>query len=205
MDINEIKQKYPDLVQQIEKEAVESYLDSRRAEVDRFTFFRTYWQSARSMSRSQQAAFIIGILDYAFTGVEPVLQGAAEAAFIAARPNIDISIDNVMTGKNGGRPRNPAAHDKETIAEIIDYLNEKTGKNYKATSSSTMQTIGARLKEGYTVDDCKKVIDNKVADWLNDDNMSGYLRPLTLFNASKFEGYLNQHTAEKGARYADYR
>ena len=36
-----------------------------------------------------------------------------------------------------------------------------------------------------------KVIDVKTAEWLNDSDMSKYLRPTTLFGA-KFESYLNQ-------------
>ena len=51
--------------------------------------------------------------------------------------------------------------------------------------------LKARLKEGYSVEDFKKVIDIKVAEWLNDENMSKFLRPETLFS-NKFEGYLNQ-------------
>jgi hypothetical protein len=46
------------------------------------------------------------------------------------------------------------------------------------------------LSEGFTVDDFKRVIDHKTAQWLNDPKMTEYLRPETLFCAKKFEGYL---------------
>ena len=75
------------------------------------------------------------------------------------------------------------------VAEIIDYLNDWTGKNYRSTSASTKH-IRARLDEGYTVEDAKKVIDIKVAEWKGTD-MEKYLRPETLFG-NKFDGYLNQ-------------
>lgn len=77
------------------------------------------------------------------------------------------------------------------VEEIISYLNSKTGKSYRASSDSTTRKIAARLKEGFTVEDFKAVIDNKVSDWLNDDRMAKYLRPETLFG-TKFEGYLNE-------------
>ena len=47
------------------------------------------------------------------------------------------------------------------------------------------------MNEGFTVDDFKKVIDNKSAEWGKDSKMSKYLRPETLFG-TKFESYLNQ-------------
>ena len=80
----------------------------------------------------------------------------------------------------------------EDVKEVIDYLNQKAGTKYRSTTAATKRLVGARLKEGFTVDDCKKVIDNKVTDWLYDEKMKNYLRPNTLFQASKFESYLNE-------------
>lgn len=80
------------------------------------------------------------------------------------------------------------------IAEIVGYLNERIGSNYKSTTKSTARHINARLAEGYTVEDFKRVIDNKAGQWLNDSKMAAYLRPETLFG-TKFESYLNERTA----------
>lgn len=77
--------------------------------------------------------------------------------------------------------------------EIIDYLNQKTSKNFKHTSKATQRHIKARLAEGFTVNDFKQVIDNKCSDWLRDQKMKEYLRPETLFG-TKFESYLNSKT-----------
>jgi uncharacterized phage protein (TIGR02220 family) len=71
----------------------------------------------------------------------------------------------------------------------VDYLNEKAGKNFKATSKTTKEHINARLAEGYTLDDFKKVIDIKCKVWKG-TKMDEYLRPSTLFG-TKFESYLN--------------
>lgn len=78
--------------------------------------------------------------------------------------------------------------------EIIDYLNNKANAKYRHTTKATQRLISARISEGYTLNDFKKVIDIKVDDWLNDKKMSMYLRPETLFNGTKFESYLNQRT-----------
>ena len=77
----------------------------------------------------------------------------------------------------------------EVIKEIIDYLNSKSNKSFRSNNKETIKHINARLKEGYTINDFKKVIDIKTTEWLN-TNMDQYLRPQTLFN-SKFESYLN--------------
>lgn len=73
---------------------------------------------------------------------------------------------------------------------VIDYLNRKASTNYRATTKNTQSFINARVREGYTVEDFKKVIDSKSKDWLNTD-FEKYLRPATLFGA-KFESYLNE-------------
>ena len=80
--------------------------------------------------------------------------------------------------------------------EIVDYLNQKTNKNFKYTSKATQRLINARFKEKFTVDDFKKVIDVKTSQWLKDKRMSAYLRPDTLFG-TKFESYLNEHVNVK--------
>nr|DAE68300.1 MAG TPA: hypothetical protein [Caudoviricetes sp.] len=73
---------------------------------------------------------------------------------------------------------------------VIDYLNRKASTNYRSTTKNTQSFINARVKEGYTVEDFKKVIDSKSKDWLNTD-FEKYLRPATLFG-TKFENYLNE-------------
>lgn len=78
----------------------------------------------------------------------------------------------------------------DPTGEIVDHLNRRAGTHYKATSANTRKLIKARLKEGFTVDEFKLVIDKKCADWLNNGDMAQYLRPETLFG-TKFESYLN--------------
>ena len=73
---------------------------------------------------------------------------------------------------------------------VIDYLNRKASTNYRSTTKNTQSFINARLKEGYTVEDFKKVVDSKSKEWLNTD-FEKYLRPSTLFG-TKFENYLNE-------------
>ena len=79
-------------------------------------------------------------------------------------------------------------------SEIISYLNEKTGRSFRTTEAHK-RFIKARWNEDYKLDDFKKVVDNKVADWtgktINGQPAEKYLQPSTLFG-TKFDNYLNQ-------------
>lgn len=82
-------------------------------------------------------------------------------------------------------------HHLQQRKQVIDYLNSKLGTSYRANASKNKRLIDARLREGYQLQDFKKVIDHKYTDWHDDQQMSKYLRPETLFG-TKFEGYLNE-------------
>lgn len=79
--------------------------------------------------------------------------------------------------------------DTSLVKEIIDYLNEKTGASYRYNTKKTQSLINARIKEKFTLEDFKRVIDSKCNDWKSDEKMKEYLRPETLFG-TKFESYL---------------
>lgn len=88
-------------------------------------------------------------------------------------------------------PPSPAQpKEPDPTEEVVDHLNQRAGTHYKSSTANTRKLIKARLKEGFTVDDFKMVIDKKCADWLNNPSMREYLRPETLFG-NKFESYLN--------------
>ena len=80
--------------------------------------------------------------------------------------------------------------------EIINYLNEKSGANFKHATKVTHQHIKARWNEGFKLDDFKKVIDVKCSQWRSNPDMVAYLRPQTLFG-TKFESYLNEHKTNR--------
>lgn len=94
-----------------------------------------------------------------------------------------VPVPGIEEGGAGG-------NEPEELTEIIDHLNLRTRKSYKTSSRKTSALIKARMNEGFTVDDFKRVIDNQTVKWLNDPKMCEYLRPETLFG-TKFESYLN--------------
>lgn len=90
----------------------------------------------------------------------------------------------------------PHTEPANEVNEVIAYLNEKTGSSFKPSTQSTRSQIQARLKDGFTVEDCKRVIDDRVKEWTG-TKWEQYLRPSTLFAPSKFEGYLNAAPKDK--------
>jgi uncharacterized phage protein (TIGR02220 family) len=86
------------------------------------------------------------------------------------------------------------AHDDvdKSHFEIIEYLNLKTGSKFKPTTKPYVQAIRSRLKEGYTVNDFKTVIDKKCREWQG-TKLEKYLTPKTLFAPSHFDTYLNSN------------
>jgi len=86
--------------------------------------------------------------------------------------------------------------------EIIDDLNRRSGKNFRWQSKNTQTQIAARMKEGFTVEDFKKVHTNKTADWLGDEKMSRFLRPETLYRPGHFESYLNENHNDKLSKFS---
>jgi uncharacterized phage protein (TIGR02220 family) len=88
-----------------------------------------------------------------------------------------------------------------TIKDIVDYLNTKLNTKYRYETQSTQKHIKARLNEGFVYDDFVKVIDNMYDAWHNDDKMSQYLRPETLFG-TKFQSYLNKKGANNAPQHS---
>lgn len=110
--------------------------------------------------------------------------------------NLDtqIRIDKIREEENRIETICHVSHDDvdKSHFEIIEYLNMKTGSKFKATTKPYIQAIRSRLKEGYTVDDFKTVIDKKCNEWKG-TKLEKYLTPKTLFAPSHFDTYLNSN------------
>ena len=110
--------------------------------------------------------------------------------------NVDDNVDDNDNENNNDKIYSPAkAKQHIPYKEIIEYLNNRLGTNYRHTTNKTKDLIKARFNEGFTLDNFKEVIDKKSVEWMNTD-MQKYLRPETLFG-TKFESYLNQQVKER--------
>ena len=87
--------------------------------------------------------------------------------------------------------KNKKNENKEEVKEVLAYLNQKLNKKYRVAKG-----LLKRFTEGYTVEDAKKVIDNKITDWGESEKMKMYLTPDTLFS-EKFDKYLNEEPTDQ--------
>ena len=106
------------------------------------------------------------------------------------------TVQQTDTNKNVKNKKNEKEDTKsDQVLEVIQYLNLKSGKNFKVAKG-----LLERFREGYSVDDAKRVIDVKVAEWGNDNKMKQFIRPATLFSG-KFDQYLNQDEVKQSFNF----
>ena len=108
-------------------------------------------------------------------------------------PNTNVANTNTKTTTTTKTDTGTTTTSSETDAgllsfDLIQYLNEKTGSDYKADLSNAKR-VQSLLDAGYSPDQLRTVIDKKVYEWMTDEKMRPYLRPSTLFG-DKFGEYL---------------
>lgn len=81
----------------------------------------------------------------------------------------------------------PNGHLKIAL-EVLNFLNAKTGRHYKPVKANLAFIVG-RLKDGATETELRQVVAKKTREWKGDPVKNEYLRPATLFNATKFAQY----------------
>lgn len=153
-------------------------------------FLKVLSSDKKVIVKSDTKKTVIIIINYS------LYQDKEDTEMTPKRHRNDTEMTQKNTNKNDKNLKNEKNNTYTVQAKsILDYLNMKTGKRFKPVQSH-LDTICARLKEGNTMDDCKRVIDNKTSQWFNTEN-DKYLRPQTLFNASKFDAYLNERESPK--------
>lgn len=110
------------------------------------------------------------------------------------------SLKTPMSGKPDPEAPSPSA---QQAVEVIEHLNVRAGKRFRPVEAN-VGLVRARLREGATVEDCKAVIDRKVAKWGGDPKMAEYLRPATLFGKEKFAQYLGEVGASPPGQGMDW-
>lgn len=123
-----------------------------------------------------------GSVESTFQEVQKVHIGSVENTLSEVQKVHTIKTENTNTENNNNK--------LSICKEVISYLNLKAKKNFKVDTASHQKFIKARLKEGYVLEDFKKVVDIMVAKWKGTE-YEQYLQPQTLFG-NKMDNYLNQ-------------
>jgi uncharacterized phage protein (TIGR02220 family) len=91
-------------------------------------------------------------------------------------------------GVQGGKPSGIGDKYHKDSRTALHLLNEGSGKHFRETDSN-LAFISARLSEqGVTIDGVRQMIARQCQRW-NGTKDAEYLRPETLFNKTKFDGY----------------
>lgn len=122
-----------------------------------------------------------GSVENTFQEVQKVHLGSVENTLSEVQKVHTIKTENTKTENNNNKLL--------ICKEVISYLNLKAKKNFKVDTASHHKFIKARLKEGYTLEDFKKVVDIMSAKWIGTE-YEQYLQPQTLFG-NKMDNYLN--------------
>lgn len=73
---------------------------------------------------------------------------------------------------------------------VLAHLNQVTGSRYQVSKSS-LENIRARLGEEFTTGELILTVDYLTEKWSGNLKMAEYLRPTTMFQPTKFPGYLS--------------
>lgn len=82
------------------------------------------------------------------------------------------------------------------VTEVIQYLNELNGTNFRTDTKATVKLIEQRFAEGFPISELKEIIEYKVAEWKG-TTQEKWLQPDTLFAAENCAKYRNQVQAAK--------
>ena len=116
--------------------------------------------------------------------------------FLSGQP--DIACEKILFADKEQAKHGKAEQSTSSLSQasdILNFLNEKTKCRFRHEDTN-LKLITARLKSGASADECRAVIARKFRDW-HGTEMQKYLRPATLFNATKFEQYLGECVVEE--------
>ena len=123
--------------------------------------------------------------------VKPPLKNGTKGGSKMVEPNVNPSSSYASYNKNNNISKDIYS---EVRHEVINHLNELTGKKFNPDSSDTIKCINGRLKDKNnpaSKEDLIRVVDIKCLQWYRTEQ-EAYLRPSTLFGPKNFENYRNE-------------
>jgi uncharacterized phage protein (TIGR02220 family) len=178
---------------------------------DSTIFYRSFYEAIKELPKETQADIYNAIFEYALNFKEQELSGLSKTVFTLIKPQLDANTKRWISGttpKSKQEASETEANDKRNGSEteanknnnenqndndiitIISFLNEQSTSDFQISTATNRSLISARLKD-YSVEDIKAVISLKCKEWKGKE-FEKYLRPSTLFNATKFESYYNE-------------
>lgn len=125
-------------------------------------------------------------------GETPENSGSHEAIKRGPKPPDSLIPDSLIPEEttSSGKPDPEPAESSDLVQakEVLEYLNAKTRSAFRPVPAN-LDLIRARLREGYSLEAVKSVVDAKTMEWIDDAKMQKFLRPATLFGRTNFSQY----------------
>lgn len=150
------------------------------------------------MDKSELTGALKGLINSGFFEVMQSDSTALAGRYQSAVPEAEAEAEAETTLSGNPdlvKPKPKKQNFNIEAAEVLAHLNHVCGSRFQAVQAN-VGLVASRLREGATVASMKAVIDRQHAEWGKDDKMRKYLRPETLFNATKFAGYAGQAEAK---------
>lgn len=120
-------------------------------------------------------------------------RGEAQAALVLVPPATDAPKRRLRK-----RSSEPTAEEFGIVERVIAKLNERSGREFEASSKETQRLIVRLLRDGRSEHDLRLVVWDRANEWADDPEKAEWLRPSTLFGPEKFSDRL----AEAKAKWA---
>lgn len=153
---------------------------------EKFTFFKSYWDTARRLENdADRLAWYDALTAYVFEGIDPKLPIVLDLAWLNVRPVIDKGLEAAANGAKGGRPRKSEQvgtsggkgggkqaktprEDVETPLKTLSISNSKSKR--KSIRTSTAQANGGKAPSFHACPECgarvSKLFDRQGQPWV---------------------------------------
>ena len=172
-------------------------MDKRKA----FNFYRSYYEVAQQLPNKYQAAFLLAILNFQFTGKEPSSIKGFELAWVSQKHSLDKQLEGYKHGKKGGRPPkgddNPPPKGKPNQGEVqgeVQYVNTFLGqdtewrnqflKHYTINLEEYLKRLSA-FSLAYDMTRTDKELKQHFFNWFKDQDYKKYEKPVEHWNVNR--------------------
>lgn len=138
---------------------------------EQFTFYRSFWEACKVLSKKEQLLFLSAVCAYALEEESIPLTGAAAASFLLVKPVLDKASKRAASGKQGGSK--PKAKSKQTESK---------------PKANAEQTAREKEKEKEIEDDSPPFIPPE-GDWGFGKELSAALRDWLCYKAERRQAY----------------
>ena len=128
--------------------------------IDKFTFYKNYFEILKYLPDKDRLKMYDAILNYMFENKEPELNGLLQGIWINIKMPLDTNKKNINNGIKGGRPKNNNPDKNQTITQIKPKCEPKA----KANNISYFLFLISNNKYKYIYKDNN--IYNSIIDWL---------------------------------------